>query len=144
MLSAPSRPRLSPTRALTTGAGVAVAGAYAGWVAQTKPFTTQADVAVAVGFVLMVTVVARTLRHRRAGTPAPARPARPRRRYLPWAIAIGALLALELAAYGIGFSASRHAFPTLSSLYDEVSRSPADKAGVVFVWMMLGWGLFRR
>lgn len=136
-------------------AGLAVlVGAYSYWVATTRPFTDGADLSVATGFVLVGLVGAAAMwrrRHDGSDKPAASERDRPpdelglghRDTRLWWAV-VALIIALEIAGYAGGFVVDRAAFPTLSSLYDAASRSTAGKATIVFVWMVLGWGLFRR
>ena len=60
-----------------------------------------------------------------------------------WMAAIIVFGAYELFTYFAGFGSDRHAFPTLSSLYDSATSNQAAKAVIVLGWMALGWGLFR-
>ncbi|HVA73600.1 MAG TPA: hypothetical protein VNF71_03455 [Acidimicrobiales bacterium] len=121
-----------------------IAAFYSWAVATTEPFTVTADVLVSVGFVLMGVPLAGRLRRRREG-PKTARPDKYRTGKLtPWVVTIGVLAVVQLSVYFAGWSAGRHDYPTLSSLYDEAtSRSETAKAVLVFLWMSLGWGLFR-
>lgn len=146
-----------------TGVVLACSGAYAWWVGTTTPFTTQADVTVAVGFAAMALVAGRSWP--RSTTPSAAKSAdvgiaqgggagggMPQgesaglgvRRWAPWLVAIGLVVALELGTYFAGFSGGRHAFPTLSSLSDTVERSTGGQAVLAWLWLVLGWGLFHR
>ncbi len=134
---------------LAGGLLVLCGAAYAWWVATTTPFTTEADVAVAVGFGVMAALAGHTLWRRRserhssdpaaALLPAPVAPGS----VLAWAVVLALVAGLELACYLAGLS-NRQAFPTLSSLYDSAATSTAGKAAVVFAWVALGWGSFRR
>jgi hypothetical protein len=146
----PSEPfRLALIAALTVGAG-----AYAWWVSSTTPFTGSADVAVAAGFALMAVPAAVSFLHhgvRRAGddhdsdvssVPVAVDGERPKVR--AWTAAMVALVAYELFTYFAGSGGSRHTFPTLSSLYDDLASTQAVKALIVFAWLALGWGLFHR
>lgn len=119
--------------------GLAVGVADAGWVATTTPFTAGADAAVAVGFALMAVVVVVTLRRRRGGV----RPPPPTGALWPWVAVIGVLVGLELVAYLVGGS-DRHAWPTLSALYDGASSEEWAKGVFAVLWLAMGWGLFRR
>jgi hypothetical protein len=120
--------------------GIAAGAADAGWVATTTPFTTGADAAVAVGFALVALVAGSTLRRRRRLE----RPAEPAGRLWPWMGVIGMLVVLELVAYVAGNDGHRHAWPTLSSLYDAAAADRWAKGGFAGLWLALGWGLFRR
>lgn len=131
-------------------AGV-LAVALAVALALTTPFTVGADVVTALAFVAMGAVAARTLARRRAlgqarpsgavgGAVARVRDrARLGRAWVVWALA---LAGLELGTYLAGMSGGRHAFPTLSSLIDEATRTTGPKVLVALVWLALGWGLF--
>ena len=61
-----------------------------------------------------------------------------------WGAVTAVAVLLELATYVAGQLATRHAFPTLSSLYDAAARARPAKALVAVVWLALGWALFRR
>lgn len=122
---------------------VVLAGLYSWIAATTKPFTTDADAIVAVGYVLVSILLINRLRRQNAARRRPSG-SRKRTNLWPWALAITFLVTVELVSYFGGWVAGRHAFPTLSSLYDRASgSSAAAKAAVVFLWMALGWGLFR-
>jgi hypothetical protein len=149
--------RLSHNRWVVHLGFLLIAAAYAGWVAETQPFTASANISVIVGYVLMGVVATRALvRRSREKRRAPGRAddrattaeissvESHRGAMILWIVSIGALLVLEIVTYVAGFSAGRNAFPTTSSLYDAAARWTAAKAAVVFAWMSLGWGLFSR
>jgi hypothetical protein len=117
---------------------VAVAVALAVALALTTPFTTGADVVTALSFVAMGAVAARTLAGRRAQPRAVARP-RLGRAWVAWGAVVAAL---ELGTYLAGRSVGRHAYPTLSSLVDDATRTAGPKVLVALAWLALGWGLF--
>ncbi|GEM_PF-5046285 len=112
----------------------------------TRPFTAGADLAVAVGFVPIAALVGASLGRRRhlkaASKRHDATEQRRLRPFIAWAIVVTCIVAFELAAYFAGFG-NRHAFPTLSSLYDEAASHIAAKAFLVFVWLALGVEAFR-
>ena len=130
---------------------------YSWMAAITRPFTVPADVVtalpVAAGFALglRATVARRALLARRAlvadeaslDVPEARAGAGARRSMWPWVAALSLLGAWELAVYVAGLGHGRHAFPTLSSLYDEVTRWRAVKAALFAAWLALGWGLTR-
>jgi hypothetical protein len=139
LASDPSAPP-SPARerlALWSVLGVLAAAAWSGVVSATTPFTTAADVVVALPIGLMALVVAVQLTRSR-------RPPSERRwrsgEWLPWLVALVVLAAWELCSY---FLAPRSAHPTLSSLYDTAARWQAAKAAVCFAWLVVGWYLVR-
>lgn len=118
-------------------AGAVVAGAgYSYLAAGTTPFTTDADVVTAVPFAVVGAVLVVGLRRRQGAAPAAAR-------LWPWVAALGAVAAWELVTYAAGFPFGRHAFPTLSSLYDQAVRVRATKALCFAAWLALGFGLVR-
>lgn len=123
---------------------LAVAALYSWALATTRPFTTGADAVVALGFLPMGLVLVGCVR-RRGKRAQVGRPGRHRGGKLTtWVLAITVLGVVELTAYFAGWGAGRQAFPTLSSLYDEASSSSvAAKAVLVFLWLAMGWGLFR-
>lgn len=142
---------------------IAAAGGYSVWVASTDPFTGSADLAVGVGLGLGAAIAAIALWQRVKGRTAPADSLRSRllsgsltkpsfeignARVEPgsvvaWALVLALFVLLEVVTYAAGIS-DRHAFPTLSSLYDQAATSRPDKTVIVFLWSVLGWGLFRR
>jgi hypothetical protein len=130
-----------PSARLARVATAILIGAIYSWaVSATRPFTTAANVTVAIGFVIIGVVMAGCLRRRaRSGQAARVGSGRG----WAWAVTIGVLAVVELSSYFAGFGASRSTFPTLSYLYDEASRDQAVKALFVFLWMAMGWGLFR-
>ncbi|MHB1584627.1 MAG: hypothetical protein ACYC0E_12845, partial [Acidimicrobiales bacterium] len=119
--------------------GLALGVADAGWVATTTPFTAGADTAVAAGFALMAAVAVATLRRRHGGVRQPA----PTGALWPWVAVLGLLVGLELVAYLVGGS-DRHAWPTLSALYDAAATHEWAKGVFAVLWLAMGWGLFRR
>ncbi|MGB7051261.1 MAG: hypothetical protein WBG41_06815 [Acidimicrobiales bacterium] len=134
---------------------IAAGATYSWWVSSTTPFTLGADVAIAVGFVLMAVVAGPSIlrgslgvnRRRVSSEALPDTPTlmadQAAARTRAWAAAFLFLLAVELFTYFAG-SGNRHDFPTVSSLYDTAAQSQAAKAAIVFAWMALGWSLFRR
>lgn len=73
------------------------------------------------------------------GAPAGGRPT-----VVAWLAVAALIVALELVTLFAGASGARHAFPTVSSLYDAAARARAAKALLAVVWLGLGWSLFRR
>jgi hypothetical protein len=164
----PSHPHAHPgdapalrSRAIQ-GLAFVLSVAYAWWVATTTPFTAGSYLAVSVGFVPIVLLAIHALlrRHRAVATPTPTPAPTPGPAPTPdpapthdpvtagspkaWMIAIGLFVVLELVTYIAGFWAPRHAYPTTSSLYDQAATHTAAKAAIVWAWLALGWGMFRR
>jgi hypothetical protein len=153
----PTGPSREPglTRTSRLAVLIAAGAVYSWWVSSTAPFTSRADVAMAVGFVLMAVVAGASILRGGIGVngqrvPSEALPSTPTlmadqaaARTRAWAAAFLFLLAVELLTYFAG-SENRHDFPTVSSLYDTAAQSQAVKAAIVFAWMALGWALFRR
>ena len=121
------------------------AGAYSYLAAGTTPFTAAADAVTAAPFAVGMALMVRSLlrRRRRPLVPAPAG-APPSGSVLPWLVSVGALVAWELVTYVAGFSAGRHAFPTISSLVDDAFRYRGAKAALFAAWLALGWTLVRQ
>jgi hypothetical protein len=148
--------RWSAGTVVTGVAGSVAVVTYSWWVATTRPFTLDADVATAVGLAVLVVVSGFTWVRRRSRpvvVGADARPGRaagpggagtPRRSPLPWLVALGVVVAVELATYFAGWSGSRHTYPTVSSLYDTAARVTAVKAVFVGAWLILGWRVLSR
>jgi hypothetical protein len=132
--------------------GVVAGAADAGWVATTRPFTVEAELAVIAGACLVAGLAASRwpiLRQSQleAHSKAGAREARlrgPEPTVAAWTVLVLLLVAYELATFAAGAIASRRAFPTLSSLYDMVARYRQLKAVFAAAWLALGWALFRR
>ena len=139
----PAGPSREPglTRTSRLAVLVAVGAVYSWWVSSTTPFTSGADVAIAVGFVLMAVVAGASILRSGTGVESPtglirgtsrhahahrltSRPARTR----AWAAAFLFLLAVELFTYFAG-SGNRHDFPTVSSLYDTAAQIPSGEGG---------------
>jgi hypothetical protein len=119
-------------------AGGAVA--YSSIAAGTTPFTVQADFVTALPLGVAVVLAVWSVRKcRRRGSTAGARIGR----LWPWAALVVGVATLELIAYVLGFGGQRAAYPTLSSLYDQVANVPAVKAFAFLGWMALGWALVR-
>lgn len=113
---------------------VAAAAAYSYGAAGATPFTWAANGVTAGAFAAMAVVLTR-----RVVKPPPVRTVRPRQA-VPLLLVLFLVLAFELATY---FLNDRAAFPTLSSLYDEASRTRLVEAVFFFAWVLLGWELFR-
>jgi hypothetical protein len=122
---------------------VALALAYAGLLATTTPFTTEADTltAVALGGAAVVLVVqlargpvAVDGAINGAGGGAATGSA------LPWLVLLVVAVAWELYCF---FGGPRPAHPTLSTLYDLAARWTAVKAVLVLAWLAIGCELLR-
>ena len=109
----------------------------------TKPFTSGADTVTAVALAVGAATGLSSWLRRRSDDQRLA-PGGPRGRVLPWMVLLAALLVWELVTYVAGFSAGRHAFPTISSLADEAFRNRGAKAAAFACWLGLGWGVVRR
>lgn len=129
-----------------------VAAGYSWWVGTTTPFTAGADLATSVGFALMAVPAVLTYRRRYLHRPATTVSLDPaehdtsteiarRGNVTAWVVVISLITALEVVGY---FGGSRYSYPTLSSLYNSASGTVAGKAVFAFLWVLLGWGLFRR
>lgn len=129
--------RFGRTQLVAAGAVAAGVG-YSYLAAGTTPFTTDADVVTGVPFAAVGAVLVAGLVRRRPSAPAV------RKRLWPWMAALGALTLWELASYAAGFPFGRHAFPTLSSLYDSAVRVRGLKTLCFAGWLALGFGLVWR
>jgi hypothetical protein len=106
--------------------------------ALTTPFTAGADATVALGFALILSLS--RVRRVPAVEPVAVDPRWGRR----WAVVVAplvAVLAWELVCFAHG---DRHAWPTLSSLLDEVDGSPFGRGVAYTAWLGLGWALVTR
>ena len=133
-------------------AGVAACG-YAALASATTPFTVAADAVVAAPLALaLASLAGRALDARRAtpssGGLAPGQPDTAARRdvvvtrpSLPWISLVALVAAWEVVSF---VALPRRDHPTLSSMYDAVSRWQAVKAILVLGWLALGWALVRR
>ncbi|HAM00831.1 MAG TPA: hypothetical protein DCQ30_01165 [Acidimicrobiaceae bacterium] len=126
--------RFGPEPLVAAGAVIA-GGGYCYLAAGTSPFTTEADVVTAVPMAAGGAALVAGLVRRGAAEPGA------RARLWPWVAALGALALWELATYAAGFPFGRHAFPTVSSLYDEAARLRGLKALCFALWLALGFGL---
>jgi hypothetical protein len=107
----------------------------------TTPFTFGADLIVAVTLgVMLVGQVVVEIRSRRVPTSSDAtvttETPRKLRSYVAWIAVFAAFTTLELFTY---FEHPRAAYPTFSSLSDELSASQAGKAVLFVAWLCLGW-----
>jgi hypothetical protein len=119
----------------------------------THPFTLGADVVTAIPLGAMVGAeTVRLIRSHRLRALAGVRPGpvdnsvdspviRGVRGFIPWIVLSGVVVGFELFNY---FELPRHAHPTLSSLSDEVTRSPAGTAVLFVAWLALGALLLKR
>lgn len=134
--------------------GAALLGAcvLAVFASFTHPFTLGADVVTAIPLGAMVGAeTVRLIRSRRSRAHAAVLPGqvdnsvdrpvirspaiRAVRSFIPWIVLSGLVVGFELFNY---FELPRHAHPTLSSLSDEVTRSPAGTAALFVAWLALG------
>ncbi len=112
--------------------------AYAGLLASTTPFTTEADAVTAVALAAAAAALLVGLTRSRtlpagAATESPGfGPA------LPWLVLLAVATGWELYCF---FGGPRPAHPTLSTVYDLAARWPAAKAVIVLAWLALGWEL---
>ena len=125
-------------RVVALGAGGALIGGLAAWAALSDPFTAAADAVTALG----IGVIWLEAAFRRRPVPAgPVPAAEPPLRWWPWLVLAVAIVGWELVSFFLG---PRVQHPTLSSLYDSVTRWRAAK-GVLFAgWLSLGAALARR
>ena len=110
--------------------------------ATTTPFTPGAEVTVAAGFVLVL-VAPRLCRG--PAVPGTARPGTMpgawARRWAVVVVPLVAALAWELVCFAHG---DRSAWPTASSLLDDVDASPTGRGIAFAAWLGLGWVLVAR
>ena len=135
--------RLGRQPSLRVVAVVAV-GAGSWLAAGTRPFSDAADAACGAAFA----AVGVGLLAQRASlvTPAADRAQSDlaQTALWPWVVSLLLLAVWELVTYAAGLHGRRHSYPTISSLYDEAARWQGAKALAFFVWIALGWRLFRR
>jgi hypothetical protein len=116
--------------------GLAVAVSF------TEPFTLRADLLTAVALVAMlIAQFGLEIRSRRASRLPGAgttheRPSRRFRPYVAWIAVCAVFTGLELFTY---FGRPRSAYPTFSSLSDELSASHGGRAFLFVAWLALGW-----
>lgn len=117
---------------------------YAWLMGSSRPFTVGADAETAVAFagVLGAAVVVGR-RWRRAGEAGSAG-AGEAGHWWVWLAVLCVVVGWELFCYFSGFGGHRHAYPTISSLQNVISRSQAGRAAMVLAWMALGWRIARR
>ncbi len=127
-----------------TAVALTVSGAYSFLVAATTPFTVAADAAVAaplaVASVLLAVAWRGDLAHGGASGLRTGSSTAPRVA-LPWFVLVGLVVGWEVVCF-VALPRSLH--PTLSSMYDAVSRCRPAKAVIVFGWLALGRQLVRR
>jgi hypothetical protein len=117
----------------------AAAIAYAGLLASTSPFTTGADALTALALGAAAVVLAVRLSRRSVQmAPAAIGESTGLVSALPWIVLLAVMIGWELFSF---FGGPRPAHPTLSTVYDLVSRWPAVKAAIVLAWLVLGWEL---
>jgi hypothetical protein len=120
------------------------AATYSWFAAAARPFTTSADVFCSVAFAGIAVVIFVTRVPRASSRTTRADPASESfRSFLPWIVIVSLIVVWEIGTYCAGLGGSRHNFPTISSLYDEGARFHAVKASLFFLWLMLGWRMFR-
>jgi hypothetical protein len=121
---------------------VAGAAGYSWIAAGTTPFSAPADFVTALPLGVALLLAAWGVRERRR-TPPDMVAAERSGRLWPWAALVAGVAALELMAYFLGLGGMRHAYPTTSSLYDQVANVRPVKAFLVFGWLAIGWALVR-
>lgn len=127
------RTRIKPL-AVWVALGVMVA--YSWWAAGVRPFTSTADVAVAVpGGLITLAAGWQLLRSRQAV------PGRGRVQWRPWAALVLALFVLEMFEY---LESPRSSHPTMSSIADDIMGTHAGRAAMFVGWLLMGGWLLRR
>lgn len=132
-----SPPRL-PVRAPAGIAAVAGIAAYAWWAAGLSPFTTAADVAVAlpVAGLAVAAILIPT------GPQSPRSAGRLGYRALPW---VGILaVAVGLEAAGLALGGRSQTVPTLSTVVDHALAWQGVRFLLFLAWLALGWALVVR
>jgi hypothetical protein len=125
---------LNPRHLATLGVLAAAIGLAAA-ASFTKPFSNGADVVVAIPVVAMVIAQIVLIVGRRR-FPRAERVPSPRKAFVAWIAVAAAVIAVELYTY---LGHPRSAYPTLSSLSDELSHWRVAKAGLFVAWLALGW-----
>jgi hypothetical protein len=118
---------------------VVVAAVYSWFAARTTPFTTKANVMVAIPILLAIPAAAyfgHVNRTQQKSEQSGSRLTRPR--LWPWWSVLGLIGAWELFCY---LQLPRYGHPTFSSLYDSASRSQPFKAVLFLGWLALGWAI---
>ena len=118
---------------------VVVAAVYSWFAAHTTPFTTKANVMVAIPILLAIPAAAyfgHVNRTQQKSKQSGSRLTRPR--LWPWWSVLGLIGAWELFCY---LQLPRYGHPTFSSLYDSASRSQPFKAVLFLGWLALGWAI---
>lgn len=120
-------------------AGVAGVLALSAALALTRPFTLTAGLVTVAAFVPVVLRGWKTAAARHAESGRAPRHRGPTIRSLAgWIAAVSLVVAYELWML---LSHPRAAYPTVSSLYDEISAHAAPKAVVALAWLALGLAL---
>lgn len=126
---------------------VIIASAAFSWIAAgTKPFTFGSDLVCTIAFAPMAGLALSKFKSmRRSGEQGKEslEKARPKEVLEPWILAVGLVIFWELVTYFAGFGGLRHEFPTLSVIDNYVSSFKASKAAIFFLWLALGWSLFK-
>ncbi len=125
---------------------VMVSAAYSWLASGTQPFTVGSGLVCAIAFAPMAWLAwSRILAMRKAArsTMNAGMDAHLREMLEPWLLAIAFLIFWELVTYFAGFGGHRNEFPTLSVIDNYVSSLRPSKAVVFFLWLVLGWAMFR-
>lgn len=132
-----NRQHLPIDRRQTKAAKVAVFGAavigYSVLGGLTRPFTPTADAVTAVPLAVVAVAAAVQIRRRPLSSGAPS--AQPIRRVVPWIVIVAAITGWELYCFG---SNPRSAYPTLSSLLDQLDSTHLGRSAVFVLWLLLG------
>jgi hypothetical protein len=123
---------------VTIGVAIALAGAYAWWVAGLRPFTAVAYLAIALPSALLAValVLPRTGRRTARGTRRHQSPSPLGRQLLPITTVLLLGLGLEIAGLALGGRSSL--VPTLSTFVDHALRWQLTRFLLVLAWLAAG------
>lgn len=124
--------------------GLAAALAFAGWASGARPFTTLANIEIAIPSVLFLAalVLERRWPERGPWRRLPATRPESDGGAALWLVVIALLVAVELVNYFHG--GPRADYPTVSSALNTLFANRAAKATGFFAWLVIGWFLARR
>ena len=144
MDSVTERLRRRKTRRLRIGAAFLAVFAYGYWFTDRRPFTHGAELALLVPVVVLIAIAqVRRVRRRRNRTSVAVIEETPSATRFRLAVAVWSSIAVAATAWELLAlrSSPRSAYPTISSLVENIEQYHFGRIALFFAWLWLGWTL---